>query len=131
MFAVSPCPFAPIKHLEHERRQITASHTGVLVHFRLSEDPRVTLPVFHRAGYDTGAVTPGGPSGAPGCYSEQGGLFFLVACPPEHQALKLRAANPPALLTWLLPLVSKPDQTRLPKASLKINTKTDRQLDAH
>lgn len=33
LFAVSPCPFALIKHLEHERRQITASDTGVLVRF--------------------------------------------------------------------------------------------------
>lgn len=61
LFAVSPCPFALIKHLEHERRQITASDTGVPVRSHLSAGPKGALPVFHRAGYDMGAVTAGGP----------------------------------------------------------------------
>lgn len=61
LFAVSPCPFALIKHLEHERRQITASDAGVLVRVYLSAGPRGTLPVFHRAGHDMGAVTGGAP----------------------------------------------------------------------
>lgn len=61
LFAVSPCPFALIKHLEHERRQITASDTGVPVRSHLSAGPEGALPVFHRAGYDMGAVTAGGP----------------------------------------------------------------------
>lgn len=61
LFAVSPCPFTLIKHLEHERRQITASDAGVLVRFYLSAGPQGTLPVFHRAGCDMGAVTGGGP----------------------------------------------------------------------
>lgn len=59
LFAGSPCPFALIKHLEHERRQITASDTGVLVGFYLSAGPQGTLPVFHRAGCDMEAVTAG------------------------------------------------------------------------
>lgn len=61
LFAVSPCPFALIKHLEHERRQITASDAGVLVRFYLSAGPQGALPMFHRAGYDMGAVTGGAP----------------------------------------------------------------------
>lgn len=89
MFAVSPCPFALIKHLEHERRQITASHTGVLVHFHLSGDPRATLPVFHRTGCDMGAVTPGALGGRASCGYEQGGLLSLAVCPSEHIVLKL------------------------------------------
>lgn len=61
LFAVSPCPFALIKHLEHERRQITASDTGVPVRSHLSAGLEGALPVFHRAGSDMGAVTAGGP----------------------------------------------------------------------
>lgn len=61
LFSVSPCPFALIKHLEHKRRQITASDAGVLVRFYLSADPQGTLPVFHRAGCVMGAVTCGAP----------------------------------------------------------------------
>ena len=61
LFAVSPCPFALIKHLEHERRQITASDAGVPVRFYLSAGPQGALPVFHRAGCDMGAVTSGAP----------------------------------------------------------------------
>lgn len=57
LFAVSPCPLVLIKHLEHERRQITASDAGVPVSFYLSAGPRGTLPVFHRPGCDMGAVT--------------------------------------------------------------------------
>lgn len=63
LFAVSPCPFALIKHLEHERRQITASNAGVLVCFFITVSPQGTLAVFHRTDYDMGAVT-GGASGA-------------------------------------------------------------------
>lgn len=60
-------PFALIKHLEHERRQITASYAGVPVRlcfffFSFSQQgPQGTLPVFHRAGCDMGAVTGGAP----------------------------------------------------------------------
>lgn len=61
LLAVSPCPFALIKHLEHGRRQITASDTGVLVHFCLSAGPQGALPVFNRASGDMGAVTSGTP----------------------------------------------------------------------
>lgn len=61
LLAVSPCPFALTKHLEHERRQITASDTGVLVRFCLSAGPQGALLVFHRAGCDMGAVTSGTP----------------------------------------------------------------------
>lgn len=89
VFAVSPCPFALIKHLEHERRQITASHTGVLVHFRLSGGPWGTLPVFHRTGCDMGAVT-AGPRGAPG--SEQGALLASVS--PGARCLTTYPADP-------------------------------------
>lgn len=75
--------------------------------------PPGNITVFHRAGYDTGVVTLGGPwlifwTGWPALFG---------ACPPEHEALKHRAPSPAALLTLLLPSVSKPDQTRLPKAS--------------
>lgn len=59
LFAVSPCPFALIKHPEHERRQITASDTGVLVRFHLPAGPKGILPVFHRAGCDMEPVTAG------------------------------------------------------------------------
>lgn len=61
LFAVSPCPLALMKHLEHERKQITVSDTGVPVSFHLSAGPKGTLPVFHRAGYVMGAVTAGAP----------------------------------------------------------------------
>ena len=61
LFAVSPCPFALIKHLEHVIRQITASDAGVPVCFYLSAGPEGTLPVLHWAGCDMGAVTGGAP----------------------------------------------------------------------
>lgn len=53
--------FSSQKHLEHERKQITVSDTGVPVSFHLSVGPKGTLPVFHRAGYVIGAVTAGAP----------------------------------------------------------------------
>lgn len=57
--AVSPCSLAFIKHLV--KRQITALDIGVPVSFYLSTGLRGTLPVFHRAGCDTGVVTDGAP----------------------------------------------------------------------
>lgn len=60
--SVSPCPFALIKHLEHVRRQITASDTGVLAHlFYLLAGPWGALAVFHGADCDIGAVIGGAP----------------------------------------------------------------------
>lgn len=57
LFAVSPCPLALIKHLEHERRQITASNAGVQVLFYLLGNVPSGSAMFHRAGCDMGAVT--------------------------------------------------------------------------
>lgn len=39
LFAASPCPFALVKHLEHGRRQITASDAGVPVRFSSAGGP--------------------------------------------------------------------------------------------
>lgn len=59
LFAVSPCPLSLIKHLEHERRQITASDAGVLMlFFYLSAGPEGTLAVFHRADYELSRLGP-------------------------------------------------------------------------
>lgn len=83
LFAVSPCPLALIKHLEHERRQITASNAGVQVLFYLLADPEGTLPMFHRAGCDMGAVT----CEAQAIALNRVAFFLWLPCAFEQRAL--------------------------------------------
>lgn len=128
VFAVSPCPFALIKHLEHERRQITASNTGVLVFFFLfTASPQGTLAVFQRTAYDMGAVTVG-PWG-PDCCSLTGWPSWVGSLSPQAPSCEL------GIGLHLAPLTSCPatsdfafssveEQAFLALASLVNNTQT-------
>lgn len=97
LFAVSPCPFALIKHLEHERRQITASNTGVLVCFFFTAGPQGTLTVYQRSAYDMGAVSVG-PWG-PDCCSLTGWPSWVDRLSPQAPRCELRIVLHPTPLT--------------------------------
>lgn len=88
LFAVSPCPLALIKHLEHERRQITASDTGVLATFLSLSRPPGYITCVPQNWLWHGSCHWWGPWG-PGCYTKQGGLLSLMACPLQHRAMNL------------------------------------------
>lgn len=96
LFAASPCPFALVKHLEHGRRQITASDTGVPVRFSSPSGPPGCIscvPLTWELS-QMGACPVG-----PGCCPEQGGLLSLSGLSPGAPSPELIMHPHPATLT--------------------------------
>lgn len=84
LFAVSPCPFSLIKHLEHERRQITASDTGVLVR---------SLSLSRPSGYITCVPQGWLWHGSCHCWGPPGSLLLRPGWPSFFDGLSPRACS--------------------------------------